>query len=58
MWNENKIKHWRNFKVMNGNDLYRWVIYIRIKVMKGKDPDKLEIFMLMKTIIGSDQVRF
>ena len=51
-----KIRHWRNFNKMNGNDLDQWVIYIPIKIMLGKDLHKSEIFMPMKTTIGKDQV--
>ena len=52
-----QIRHWLNFKIMNGNDLVQWVIYIQMKIMLGKDLVKLEIFMKTKTIIGNDQVK-
>ena len=52
-----KIRPWLNFKVMNGNDLDQWVIYIQTKIMLGKDLVKLVIFMKIRTIIGNDQVR-
>ena len=52
-----KIRPWLNFKVMNGNVLDQWVIYIQTKIMLGKDLVKLVIFMKIRTIIGNDQVR-